>query len=247
MRRRAGFTLIELLVVIAIIAILAAILFPVFARAREKARQTSCLANIKQVGLGCLMYAADYDSCFPQNWLGQCGNAPTTGGYDWMETTQPYTKNWQLYICPSANVPSPTSPEGLFLHTCKPNNNRSVGCRHGGYALNCGRNDGGWADQQYGWGPGGNSRWRSKKETMINNPASVIMITESNFGCTMLCGTWHAGYWNPWGTAAPVNNVRSEHNGGTNNCFTDGHGKWMKRDSFTDGNAQGAYYWGDDR
>jgi len=246
MRRRQGFTLIELLVVIAIIAILAAILFPVFARAREKARQTSCLANIKQIGLGCLMYAADYDSCFPQNWLGQCGNAPTTGGYDWQETTQPYTKNWQLYICPSADVPGPQSPEGLFLHTCKPTNNRSVGCRHGGYALNCGRNDAAWPDQQYGYGPGGNSRWRSKKETTIGNPASVIMITESNFGCIMLCGSWHAGYWNPW-QATPVNNVRSQHNEGANNCFTDGHGKWLKRDSFTNGNAQGAYAWGDDR
>jgi len=246
MRNRQGFTLIELLVVIAIIAILAAILFPVFARAREKARQTSCLANIKQIGLGCLMYATDYDSNYPQNWLGQCGNAPTTGGYDWQETTQPYTKNWQLYICPSADVPGPQSPEGLFLHTCKPTNNRSVGCRHGGYALNCGRNDGGWPDQQYGWGPGGNSRWRSKKETTIGNPASVIMISESNFGCIMFCGSWHAGYWNPW-LSTPVNNVRSQHNEGTNNCFTDGHGKWLKRDNFTNGNAQGAYFWGDDR
>jgi len=62
---RKGFTLIELLVVIAIIAILAAILFPVFARAREKARQTSCLSNVKELGLGLMMYVQDYDECFP--------------------------------------------------------------------------------------------------------------------------------------------------------------------------------------
>src|SRR5438132_3273033 len=66
-RRHAGFTLIELLVVIAIIAILAAILFPVFAQARDKARQTACLSNLKQLSLGVLMYAQDYDEVLPGN------------------------------------------------------------------------------------------------------------------------------------------------------------------------------------
>ena len=65
MLRKSGFTLIELLVVIAIIAILAAILFPVFARAREKAKQTQCLSNVKQIGLGLMMYTSDYDDCMP--------------------------------------------------------------------------------------------------------------------------------------------------------------------------------------
>jgi len=64
---RKGFTLIELLVVIAIIAILAAILFPVFARARENARKTNCQSNLKQLGVACLAYAQDYDECFPQH------------------------------------------------------------------------------------------------------------------------------------------------------------------------------------
>src|SRR5690348_3498076 len=64
-----GFTLIELLVVIAIIAILAAILFPVFAQAREKARQTACLSNLKQIGLGTMMYAEDYDETYFSGWM----------------------------------------------------------------------------------------------------------------------------------------------------------------------------------
>src|SRR6056297_3095 len=92
MKKVSGFTLIELLVVIAIIAILAAILFPVFARAREKARQTSCLSNVKQLGLGVMMYAADYDERLP---------ARSIGGVGWYGLLQPYIKNWQVIICPS--------------------------------------------------------------------------------------------------------------------------------------------------
>jgi prepilin-type N-terminal cleavage/methylation domain-containing protein/prepilin-type processing-associated H-X9-DG protein len=94
---RKGFTLIELLVVIAIIAILAAILFPVFARAREKARQTSCLSNVKELGLGLLMYVGDYDECFPfGKWLDASGS----GSY-WYDVIQPYLKNRQILLCPS--------------------------------------------------------------------------------------------------------------------------------------------------
>lgn len=92
-----GFTLIELLVVIAIIAILAAILFPVFARAREKARQTSCLSNLKQIGLALQMYAQDYDMLLPL-----ANEYPGTDGppglYDVIE---PYVKNEQIFRCPS--------------------------------------------------------------------------------------------------------------------------------------------------
>ena len=104
---RRGFTLIELLVVIAIIAILAAILFPVFARAREKARQTSCLSNIKQIGLGELMYAQDNDEKFNPR---QVCNSGLTGCFIRGEATgsgyaplAPYMKNIQVWTCPSCN------------------------------------------------------------------------------------------------------------------------------------------------
>jgi prepilin-type N-terminal cleavage/methylation domain-containing protein/prepilin-type processing-associated H-X9-DG protein len=88
-----GFTLIELLVVIAIIAILAAILFPVFARARENARRASCQSNLKQIGLGFAQYTQDYDERFPLYADG------TTGA--WAAELQPYVKSWQLFHCPS--------------------------------------------------------------------------------------------------------------------------------------------------
>lgn len=107
---RRGFTLIELLVVIAIIAILAAILFPVFAKAREKARQTSCLSNLKQFGLAVLQYAQDYDEMLPvsaQNLGAGQARYPdgSTGTYAlWYHPVYAYCKNWQMWNCPSSSV-----------------------------------------------------------------------------------------------------------------------------------------------
>ncbi len=102
MSRRRAFTLIELLVVIAIIAILAAILFPVFARAREKARQTSCLSNVKELSLGALMYAQDYDETMVSSALWYTPSP--TGLLNWWEgMIYPYTKNSQIYLCPSGS------------------------------------------------------------------------------------------------------------------------------------------------
>ena len=95
--RRNGFTLIELLVVIAIIAILAAILFPVFSRAREKARATSCLNNVKQQATGVMMYIQDYDETFPMSLYTPDGATLVT----FFDEVEPYMKNRQIFICPS--------------------------------------------------------------------------------------------------------------------------------------------------
>ncbi len=134
MTRRTGFTLIELLVVIAIIAILAAILFPVFAKAREKARQSSCGSNTKQIGLAWRMYAQDYDEKGVLVSMG-AGTAAPGNGIWWMIVLQPYLKNIQILVCPSFNN------AGFCAAAC---DSGGWGRYRGGYGMNQGA--GGWSD-----------------------------------------------------------------------------------------------------
>ena len=107
-----AFTLIELLVVIAIIAILAAILFPVFAQAKEAAKKTTCLSNTKQIALGLYLYTGDADDVLPQtSWESSATPQPfNQGGYQmhWTYLIQPYAKNWNIFVCPSDPLPTPT-------------------------------------------------------------------------------------------------------------------------------------------
>ena len=104
-RNRRAFTLIELLVVIAIISILAAILFPVFARARENARRASCMSNMKQIGLGIMQYTQDYDERYPYMAAGDSSNITVATLYNNRQSIYaqiyPYTKSWKLLLCPS--------------------------------------------------------------------------------------------------------------------------------------------------
>lgn len=114
---RQGFTLIELLVVIAIIALLAAILFPAFARARENARRSTCTSNVKQLGTSMAMYVQDYDSMYPPRPPAPTAPGPfpcrpcrTDGGL-WKTQVQPYTKSQQIFVCPSdRGVPTALDP-----------------------------------------------------------------------------------------------------------------------------------------
>ncbi len=105
MNLRRAFTLIELLVVIAIIAILAAILFPVFARARESARRTSCVSNVRQLGMAMMQYVQDYDESFPPRMpnpkAGASYPCKACRTIDWRQYPMPYIKNEQVFHCPS--------------------------------------------------------------------------------------------------------------------------------------------------
>ena len=109
---KSGFTLIELLVVISIIALLAAILFPVFGRARENARRSSCQSNLKQIGLGLIQYAQDYDEIMVDSWYGTASfftSSDATANYKWMDALEPYVKSTQIFNCPSrSRMPAST-------------------------------------------------------------------------------------------------------------------------------------------
>jgi len=210
MSSRKGFTLIELLVVIAIIAILAAILFPVFARAREKARQASCQSNLKQLMLAYIMYASDYDEHFPTDWVTAAGGAPWTNRYTWRAMIFPYVKNLQLFTCPSCTYDYAGTLAGQ--------------CINGE-----GNIPGGYGDNTIHWGGGApnppGTRWC--KDSEIAQPAELIIIGDSGPGHQISYMPNTLGF-------VRTDEGATRHNGGANYGFADGHVKWLKPTAITD-------------
>jgi prepilin-type N-terminal cleavage/methylation domain-containing protein/prepilin-type processing-associated H-X9-DG protein len=202
--KRNGFTLIELLVVIAIIAILAAILFPVFAQAREKARGTTCLSNMKQLGLGVNMYLQDYDGAYPLAWY----NTPQYG-FDCV--LQPYVKNLQVFGCPShKNTPRWWDGYKKYYNIDKPG-------IPAGYSMN--------GDlSALLTGPDGRS---GRNEASVSQPADTIMMTEIWDTRGPSTGPEHEIFNTAWADVCSRVPFRI-HQGGSNFNFADGHAKWEK-------------------
>ncbi|MEN6545595.1 MAG: DUF1559 domain-containing protein [Armatimonadia bacterium] len=221
-----GFTLIELLVVIAIIAILAAILFPVFAKAREKARQSSCLNNVKQLNLAILGYVQDYDEFFPFFNLYMPYTipgvvCPSSHVYlHWFDAITPYVKNNQVFRCPS-------NPSDWI-----------------GYGKNF--TLGYWGKYPGRVGPA----YDGVTLASVNYPASVALIADkrwlsNNNLCCMSCMGWEKNDQTTLPPPSPVGAVTAGnkclHNEGVNVGFVDGHAKWYKGGTFGD-NANGVHW-----
>jgi prepilin-type N-terminal cleavage/methylation domain-containing protein/prepilin-type processing-associated H-X9-DG protein len=203
-RPRCGFTLIELLVVIAIIAILAAILFPVFAQAREKARSIACLSNMKQLGTSESMYLQDYDETYVI-WRYALPNGDKM---TWVELLQPYVKNKQIWICPSDELAKPIQP-----------NQTTGGSSQNSYWLNA------YITRWSGYSGVG-----SVVLSEINYPAVTILVTDgpANDGQH----TWPGPPTEWCGTADYCVRSETRHTGGMNTVYADSHAKWQKREQF---------------
>lgn len=229
--KRHGFTLIELLVVIAIIAILAAILFPVFAKAREKARQTSCLSNVRQMATGQISYAQDYDEKLPFFDWGHrpCGGTAMPGSplaptsmVMWWAAIQPYTKNQQIFVCPSgardkccAGQPANVIPWADVIGGCSYAMNEAI---HTGEWGCCGGAKGlpqfTYPTETLLLGDGRNSLGGWETNNMHVLARYAFPKTSFCLGC---------------GGTVPANaDDYTAHNGGSNIAFAEGHAKWRK-------------------
>lgn len=219
---RSGFTLIELLVVIAIIAILAAILFPVFARARENARRASCMSNLKQIGLGMMQYTQDYDEHYPPNWEGTGvgnpsdietdtskpgayftvnGNSSGSGHYrTWMDYIYPYVKSVQIFVCPSVTGSPPTPSYGYSV------------------AL------GGYSSYYINFGATG-TPYTALSLAVVTRPSEITAIIEYSSAYSYTTVPFNMS--NNAQTASNV--VVTPHLDGGNVAFADGHVKWESR------------------
>lgn len=262
--RRSGFTLIELLVVIAIIAILAAILFPVFAQAREAARKTACISNLKQMGTGLMLYCDDYDQAIVP-WLMPTGLPRDSARRDrdtWVHLLQPYVKNGEPPRLDNLPAGADRGPDGIFRDSSF-SPNRMIDAAN---ALDCdgpgtlGATDlpGRQCYAHYGlvWpGPAGPQGSGAPGDPYFNlpgsdpvftgitgttvevtRPADTVIITD---GVSFMTNASNNAIGVFWGCESATS-----HLGGGNHLFLDGHARWIKGNSqrYIEMDAQGRYY-----
>jgi len=223
---RRAFTLIELLVVIAIIAILAAILFPVFAQAREQARRTSCLSNTKQAGLAFMMYTQDYDEMTPSVWENYSASPVTV--WDFWQLLNPYTKNTDIFFCPDYSKIGCGAAEGAI--------DFSPGKRCIGYGSNWGPMQSFYAANATEGGLYGPFTFTSGNTVFAQGVSLASIVAPANcyaFGdssdepwYTVTMGSILSSYAND-GSGISSNSAM-RHGGRFNFAFTDGHAKLVR-------------------
>jgi prepilin-type N-terminal cleavage/methylation domain-containing protein/prepilin-type processing-associated H-X9-DG protein len=218
-RRNKAFTLIELLVVVAILSSLAAILFPVFARARENARRASCLSNLKQIALGSMQYVQDNDGHYPPSFPRSCDDPDSTcpildadvsklsGMYrvvigstnhyqTWMDVIYPYVKSTQVFICPSATADKTATSYGYNI------------------AIS------GYSDYYIRFSSASGSKYTPITESAIVRPSRVIIFMDNNSIYNLTSAPWNMH-------GAPIS--VAPHLEGGNAAYVDGHVKWRPK------------------
>ena len=228
---KAAFTLIELLVVIAIIAILAAILFPVFARARENARRSSCMSNLKQIGLGLMQYTQDYDEAYPWGVQSGVGNSSTpvgsgvpsavfaglnpSGGFGYFTTWQdyifPYVKSTQIFVCPSQSHTNSSIPAGSTMFNY--GYNAAFAVR--GFSAN--------------YGVPSNT---SLKMSQLQRIAETVLVMDYNEQAAINANPLSA-FTRARNASEDVRTVVTPHLEGGSICYADGHVKWVPNGKYT--------------
>lgn len=256
MKANRGFTLIELLVVIAIIAILAAILFPVFAQAREKARGIACMSQAKQIGTAAVMYSTDYDETWVDYSYGVASSSVYSNGwgsgdglFDWELALQPYIKNRNVFVCPDkdysylyyevwpngqSNPPDPSNTDPAC-----------PGCTKSSWTWNHMQSWPAAASVDKTFDPTGKTGYAGTGDYWVGDPIPVAAIQNTAGSIWIAEGDWsdfssddNTDYgWiaqhgnslqNINGSSFHGYDVRDRHTGGFNAIFGDSHAKWIK-------------------